>query len=151
MQVAAAMARDVTGEDLSATLDGLFTRVGASDASGFPDGDNVRYSAGARASADDYALILQGVLSGALVSDLAAFARPRSGTDIAFQPRNLETSNRDWRYGFGFWIECDTVPFSDNCARTPTLLTAGARGFTPWIDTAEGYWAIIATGHVQRA
>ena len=146
MQVAALMAETASGEPLSETLrTRILDPVGASASTGFLRGENVRYSGGADGTANDYALILRALLAGELLDDTTAFARPRSrDAEIGFQPTGLEVSGRDWRYGFGFWVECDAVPFNDDCESAPTLSSAGARGFVPWVDLDAGYWAIIA-------
>ena len=51
---------------------------------------------------------------------------------------------RNWHYGFGFWIECDAVPFQPSCNDGPTISSPGAFGFLPWVDFDAGYWAVIA-------
>lgn len=146
MQVAALLARSVTGEELSDTLrQNILDAVGASSVTGFFTGANTRYSADAEATTLDYGLVLQGVLSGELVGNLEGFLSDRTDdADIFFRPTEFEESGRDWHYGFGFWIECDVVPFDESCAVNPTMSSTGARGFAPWIDFDAGYWAIIS-------
>ena len=144
-QVAALMAREARGQDLHATVSALFDSVGASASAGFPAQDNTRYSANARASADDYGRLLTALLAGRLVADLPGYLSDRTdGARVIYRPFG-DNAALDWHYGAGFWIECDTVPFSDDCAgATATISSPGARGFTPWVDFETGYWAVLA-------
>ena len=153
MQVAALMAEIASGEPLSDTLRRtILDPIGASAETGFLRGANVRYSGGAQGTADDYAGVLQALLAGTIISDKTAFLEARtSDADIGFQPTGLSESGRDWRYGFGFWLECDIVPFNAECESQPTLSSPGARGFVPWVDFKSGYWAIIAMEESNEA
>lgn len=153
MQVAALLARSVTSEELFETLRrNILDPVGASSLTGFFSGTNTRYSGNAQATTVDYGLILQGVLSGGLVTDLDGFLSDRTkDADIFFRPTEFERAGRDWHYGFGFWLECDVVPFDESCNVNPTISSAGARGFVPWIDFDHGYWAIISMDVIGEA
>lgn len=148
MQIAALMAREKTGTDLKDTIRSeIFDPLGVRAVMGFDPGlgDNPRYSGGMLGSADDYAKILTAILSGNLVSDRAALLRDRTtGTSTAYLLPALENTMLDWHYGFGFWIECDSVPFQASCNEQPTISSPGAFGFLPWVDFKEGYWAILA-------
>lgn len=44
-----------------------------------------------------------------------------------------------FRYGLGAWLECDTP--ATGCA---VISSAGAFGFTPWLDRSAGYFATLA-------
>ena len=146
MQVAALMAERASGRALSDVLrEDILGPAGASGDTGFGTSRNPRYSGGASATADDYARVLRALLAGELLADSETFQRERSsGARIEAQPAGLDAAALDWRYGFGFWVECDAVPFTRDCAREPTISSAGLFGFVPWIDTEAGYWGVIA-------
>ena len=146
MQIAALMARSATGDELSDTLrQNILNPVGASDATGFFSGENTRYSGFATGTTNDYAKVLQALLAGSLLTDTTGFLTDRSKTtEIFYSPVEEYTAPLDWHYGFGFWIECDLIPFNDSCAANPTISSTGLFGFTPWVDFETGYWAIIA-------
>ena len=146
MQVAAWMAETVTGEPLSETLRAnILDPAGAGAETGFLRGPNARYSGSAQALPSDYALVLRAPLAGELVEDVQGFTRVRTeGAAVGYQPVELDRAGLDWRYGFGFWVECGTVPFDPDCATDPVISSAGARGTVPWVDFEAGYWAIIA-------
>ena len=146
MQIAALLTKTVTGQEVSELLrSNVLDPINASFETGFLGGENTRYSGNAVATTADYAKILQGLLSGVLISDQEQFLVDRTdGVSITYRPLGDENAQYDWHYGAGFWIECDVVPFHQSCAKTPTISSAGARGFVPWIDFEAGYWAIIA-------
>lgn len=146
MQIAALMARSVTGNELSETLrQNILDAVGASDATGFFSGENTRYSGFATGTTNDYGKVLQALLAEDLFTDMSGFLADRSQrADIFYSPVEGYTAPLDWHYGFGFWIECDQVPFNKSCANNPTISSTGLFGFTPWVDFSMGYWAIIA-------
>jgi len=148
MQIAALMAREKTGAELKDIIRAeILDPSGASANTGFREefGDNPKYSGGMLATADDYAQILTRLLSGRLVTDLENYLKDRTeGTHTAFTLPAIENIMLDWHYGFGFWIECDRVPFQASCNESPIISSAGAFGFLPWIDFKEGYWAILA-------
>lgn len=146
MQIAALMARSATGIELSETLrQNILDPVGASDATGFFTGENTRYSGFATGTTNDYGKVLQALLAEDLFVDMSGFLADRSqNTNIFYSPVEGYEAPLDWHYGFGFWIECDQVPFNESCATTPTISSAGLFGFVPWVDFDRGYWAIIA-------
>ena len=147
MQVAALMVREATGRELSAFVrENVWDAVGASAASTFPNAaDNVRYSGGLRSTAQDYGRVLAAVMREEIVRLDTGFLDDRTGErPDAYTIPAVETTGRDWNYGFGFWLECDTVPFAADCAQEPTISSPGAFGFTPWIDFEAGYWGVIA-------
>lgn len=147
MQIAALMARGATGQELSAVMEAnIWTRANVSAATTFPNSsDNVRYSGGIRSTGEDYGKVLTELLAGRLVSTDTGFLTDRTnGSDTAYIIPAVEDLGLDWHYGFGFWIECDQVPFSADCATNPTISSPGAFGFLPWVDFETGYWAVLA-------
>lgn len=44
----------------------------------------------------------------------------------------------DFKYGLGTWLECETP--ATGCAR---ISSAGAFGFTPWLDRENHYWGTL--------
>ena len=148
MQVAALMARAASGQELRDIVRrDVLDASGAGANAGFRSifGDNPRYSAGMIASVEDYGRVLQALLAGQLAGERDAFLADRTaGTQTAFQPAANSDGARDWHHGFGFWIECDAVPFQPSCNDGPTISSPGAFGFLPWVDFDAGYWAVIA-------
>ncbi|MEE2730596.1 MAG: serine hydrolase domain-containing protein [Pseudomonadota bacterium] len=53
-----------------------------------------------------------------------------------------EDRGLDWHYGFGNWIECETVPFT--CAEPSRFSSPGAYGAYPFMDREHGYFGILA-------
>ncbi len=115
-------------------------------------GENTRYSGNMRSSADDYAILLTALLTGDIVSDRTGYLRDRlASAFIGHRPAATEQVSGDWHYGFGFWKECDDMSYSATCDTNPTISSAGAFGFTPWVDFANGYWGIIAMEEIPGA
>jgi hypothetical protein len=48
-------------------------------------------------------------------------------------------AGQEFHYGLSAWLECP--PPASDCA---VLSSPGAFGFTPWVDRAGGYYAMIA-------
>ena len=147
MQIAALVTREATGRELSDHMRArIWEASGVSARTAFPStADNVRYSGGIRSTAEDYGRILSALMAGDLVSLESGFLSERtSGSQTAYTIPAMDELTLDWRYGFGAWVECDTVPFSQACDTDPTVSSPGAYGFLPWIDLEAGYWAVIA-------
>lgn len=109
-------------------------------------GDNPTYSGGMRSTGEDYARVLAAILRGDIIVDLAGFLADRVGTrPVATVPIAIGGNALAWRYGWGFWKECDGPAYVPACDSAPVISSAGAFGFTPWIDFARDYWAIIVT------
>lgn len=147
MQIAALMARGAAGVELSEILrQNIWTPSGASTETGFPTtDDNSRYSGAMRSTGEDYGKVLTAFLDGTLITDIDGFTQDRTGNllenvDISA----LEDLSLDWHYGYGFWIECSSVPFESSCAESPRISSPGAFGFLPWVDLEHGYWAVLA-------
>ena len=155
MQIAALMAQEATGEAFQSLQRRiLFDLAGVSANTGYNplQGDNPRYSGALVTTVNDYALLLQGILSGEFVTDLDGFLEDRTASAFfGFRPEALSDNMLDWHYGFGFWKECDGPSYTDECDDAPIISSPGARGWTPWIDFESGYWAIIALDEQRRA
>jgi D-alanyl-D-alanine-carboxypeptidase/D-alanyl-D-alanine-endopeptidase len=103
---------------------------------------NPLLAGGMRASMNDYERLLrfvfhkgswQGVqLLSPAIFDTQTIA-PYPSAAIATTPAFI-----DVRYGLTAWLECSTP--ATGC---PVISSPGAFGFTPWIDRATGYYAII--------
>lgn len=107
-------------------------------------GDNPTYSGGMRSTGEDYARVLTAILRGDLFADRAGFLADRVGSrPVATVPPAISGNALAWRYGWGFWKECDGPAYVPTCDSAPVISSAGAFGFTPWIDFDKGYWAIL--------
>lgn len=147
MQIAALMARGATGEELSATLrQNIWGPAGASDETRFPTtDDNSRYSGAMRSTAEDYGKVLAAFMDGLLISDIEGFTADRTaGLSNDASLSALDDLELDWHYGYGFWIECTSIPFETSCGESPRISSPGAFGFLPWVDLEYGYWAVLA-------
>ena len=148
MQIAAAMASEARGRPFRQYVrDEFFDPLGVSADAIFPilNGDNPRFSGALTMRTDDYAFVLTALLDGTLIADLPEFLQEgTAGAMIGFRPAGIEDAGVDWRYGFGFWLECDRDPFDAACESEQIISSPGAFGFTPWVDFANGYWAIVA-------
>lgn len=123
---------------------------------GAGESTNPRPAGGLVASADDYMKLL-GVsfrLPGSTgPKNAPAHAMERwTRTDLfdllATEPHPPESvggspmaraSGQPMRYGLGAWLEC--VPARQPC---PVVSSAGAFGWTPWLDREAGYFALLA-------
>ena len=146
LQIAAAMAEVVYGEpfvDVFRQQVAVPQNLSPSFRFATPSTRNPRAGAGAIVNAADYAILLAAVLNGDSVANFEAYLGDfTDGAEIAFSPAQSE--GRDWRYGLGYWVECDQAVFDESCAQTPTISSVGAFGFTPWIDFENGYYGVIA-------
>ncbi len=146
LQVASAMAEVETGKawnDIFRSEVGDPLNLSPLAVFSSPSLTNPRVSGGAVISADDYARILEAVLSGSFLSDTPDYLADRTnGLEVAYSP--VTQQGGDWHYGLGFWLECDATPFAADCAVNPTISSPGAFGFTPWIDYEQGYYGVIA-------
>ncbi|MBL8622745.1 MAG: beta-lactamase family protein [Myxococcales bacterium] len=106
---------------------------------------NPLVAGGLRASMAEYAPMLRlvfhrGVTSALTVGTAEAFAaqatEPHPGATIGVSP--AAGHGLDWHYGLTAWLECP--PPATAC---PRLSSAGAFGFTPWVDREHGYYAIL--------
>jgi CubicO group peptidase (beta-lactamase class C family) len=106
---------------------------------------NPLIAGGLRATLDEYAVLLgvvfaRGQYQGQRLIDPALLdlqsRDPYPGAVIVASPY-LRTG-LDYRYGLGAWLECATP--TTGCA---AISSAGAFGFLPWLDRANGYYAIL--------
>lgn len=147
MHIAGVMAVNATGESFNA----LFRRLVAdplemSPGTRFdrPSESNPFLAGGARATAADYALFLQALLSGDLLPEL----RDTMFTDWTQDPVEIVSSPLapivEWHYGLGVWRECLSAEWLPECDDRMMLSSGGGLGYFPWIDLDNGYWGIIA-------
>jgi CubicO group peptidase (beta-lactamase class C family) len=155
LHVAARMAEVVTGESWNAIAGAeLFEPLGiaTADLAYFTSPKqangttNPLVAGGLRATTDEYAEILallfhRGARGGeALISEaLMQRFTENHFTSAAVVATPYADSGIDFRYGFGSWLECTGAPPS--CDR---VSSAGAFGFTPWVDYTAGYYAILS-------
>lgn len=113
---------------------------------------NPLIAGGLRATMNEYARILRleydrGVYDGnRLIAD-ALFDEQSSEPypDAVIGNTPLGALALDFHYGFANWLEC--TPPAVNC---DVQSSAGAFGFTPWVDRTAGYYAILGM-EVERA
>jgi len=107
---------------------------------------NPLVAGGLRATTDEYAKLLalefhKGVLGPVSVGTTALFdaqaIEPYPNVVIGNTP--VGALGLPYRYGLSAWLECTTP--ATGCAR---ISSPGAFGFTPWVDRANGYYAIVA-------
>lgn len=148
MQIAALMVKEATGSELQDFVQSnIFQTSNVSDATTYPpeNGDNVRYSGGVISTAEDYGKVLTALLAGNLIADTSGFLQDRTAnTQTAYEIPAVTESMLDWHYGFGFWKECDVVPYQATCDEDPVISSPGAFGFLPWVDFENEYWGVIA-------
>ncbi len=115
--------------------------------------NNPLVAGGLRASARDYAALLaldfhRGVYGGLSVGTSALFdaqaREPFPGVVIGNSPS--VSLGVPFRYGLSAWLECSTP--ATGCA---VISSAGAFGFTPWLDREVGYYAILAMERLDGA
>jgi CubicO group peptidase (beta-lactamase class C family) len=110
-----------------------------------PSQRNPRVAAGAVSTVNDMETFLRRLLRGELVRDLEAYRRERTAAATFLSTVTpLQVLRLDWRYGLGFWRECDDATWSSRCASSMVLSSPGGFGSTPWISFDEGYYAMIA-------
>lgn len=106
---------------------------------------NPLIAGGLRASMAEYAPMLRlvfhrGASATLTVGTAATFAaqasEPYPGAVIGVSP--AAGHGLPWHYGLTAWLECP--PPASDC---PRLSSAGAFGFTPWLDREHGYYAIL--------
>lgn len=147
MQIAALAMVTARNRSIDAIMrDRLFDRLGVSLDTRYTygAGDNPTYSGGMRSTGEDYGLVLSAILHGDIFKSRQSFLTDRvQARTIALQPPAITRNSLAWHYGWGFWKECRGTPYSTVCDDAPVISSAGAFGFTPWIDFDRGYWAVI--------
>jgi CubicO group peptidase (beta-lactamase class C family) len=126
----------------------ILDRLGVSNEtrSTIGSGDNPNYGGALRSTGEDYAKILTAILKGDIFRDRSGFLLDRVGTrPMRTIPPAISQNRLAWRYGWGFWKECNSPTYIGACNERPVISSAGAFGFTPWIDFDRGYWAVIVT------
>lgn len=149
MQIAALAMVQSRGKNIDAIMrERLLNRLNVSTETRYTvgAGDNPTYSGGMRSTGEDYGLVLAAILRGDIFADRAGFltnrVAPRPVTTV---PPAISQNRLAWHYGWGFWKECSGPTYITVCDSMPIISSAGAFGFTPWIDFNRGYWAVIVT------
>lgn len=149
MQIAALAMVQARGRSVDAIMrERLLDRLGVSAETRYTlgAGDNPTYSGGMRSTGEDYGLVLAAILRGDIFADRAGFLADRvASRPVATVPGAISQNRLNWHYGFGFWKECTGATYTAGCDAEPVISSAGAFGFTPWIDINRGYWAVIVT------
>lgn len=106
---------------------------------------------GAQSTANDFALVLQALLSGGFILDLDTFLGATSraaGVQKLYVP-NIGVNIDDWEFAYSSWVECEPgtggANFNTQCALDKINSAPGGYGWVPWVDRQHGYWAVIAT------
>lgn len=110
-----------------------------------PSTSNPRLAGGMHWQARDYLDFLDRLYFGNLLSSdrFSAMTSDQSGTaTVVYSPISSWSSDVDWHYGLGGWIECSRVPF--DCTDTPRFSSLGAYGAYPFIDFNHHYVGIVA-------
>jgi CubicO group peptidase (beta-lactamase class C family) len=150
LEIAGAMA-EVAGSKSFSQLyrDKVAVPLGLGPVSGinFPSAANPRIAGGGSSTGDEYAKMLDGVLTGRLLNaaSVATFQTDQTATAaFSFRP-SATTQLGDWHYTTASWRECDFSPYDSRCATGKGIISSpGAFGWTPWIDFDNGYYGLIA-------
>jgi CubicO group peptidase (beta-lactamase class C family) len=106
---------------------------------------NPRVAGGLSTTLDQYARILaisfhRGTYQGFTYAPATLFdaqaVEPYPGVTIGNSP--FASIGLPYRYGLAAWLECNTP--ATGCS---TISSPGAFGWTPWVDRANGYYAIL--------
>lgn len=107
---------------------------------------NPLVAGGLQASARDYARMLalayhRGEFAGVTIGTAALFDAQSREPFPAVVVGNSPSANlgSPFRYGLSAWLECSTP--ATGCDR---VSSAGAFGFTPWLDRGAGYYATLS-------
>ena len=102
---------------------------------------------GVVADANDYATVLRGIMSGALVDTLGT--NPVCTLKSATCDAGGSPVPEAWHYSMAHWVEDDPATKGDGA-----FSSAGAFGFYPWIEAGKQYYGVIAreqsTSNVQE-
>ena len=91
-------------------------------------------------SANDYTVVLRGILSGALFMHDALGTSPvctrpsAPGCNASFSP-----IPEAWHYSIAHWVEDDPATNGDGA-----FSSAGAFGFYPWVEAAKNYYGVLS-------
>jgi serine-type D-Ala-D-Ala carboxypeptidase/endopeptidase len=147
LEVAGAMAEIAGGKPFSQLFrDKVGTRlaIGQVSAIDFPSATNPRVAGGGKSTGEEYARMLDAVLGGRALNNLATFqADQTANVSFIFRPPAVTTVG-DWHYAAASWRECPAIVWNTACASSRVISSPGKFGWTPWIDFDNGYYAIIA-------
>lgn len=151
IQVAAALGEAAAGGSFNSLFASNVTAPLGMSSTRFVKASNANpwAAGGAESTARDYAKLLHALLVGGFITDTAGFLGSRTNSaTLLYAPASASNTtghDRDWRYALGSFVECDGDDFTaDGCAAQMVNSSPGAFGFTPWIDRANGYYAVIA-------
>lgn len=148
MQVAGLMAIKATGLSSWQDVFALFqSRTGLFENAAYdlPSAQNPRLAGGMHWQAEEYIHFLESIYRQELLAQdtvMLMSSNQISNADIVYSPTESGFNSVDWRYGYGVWIECDSVPF--DCADMQRISSPGAYGAYPFIDFSEQYYGIVA-------
>jgi D-alanyl-D-alanine-carboxypeptidase/D-alanyl-D-alanine-endopeptidase len=149
MQIAALAMVQSRGKTINAIMrERLLDRLNVSAETRYTvgAGDNPNYGGGMRSTGEDYGLVLAAILRGDIFADRTGFLTDRvASRPVATVPPAISQNRLAWYYGWGFWKECSGPTYTTACNSAPVISSAGAFGFTPWVDFNRGYWAVIVT------
>ncbi len=151
MQVAARMAEVVTGKSWDDVVTSEFTmplrlksKVGYFTMPKMRKGRQPLAAGGLVISPDDYLSFLAMIVDGGrdyLSREILQAQAGRSfndATSVFYSPYSINQEN--FEYGLGVWRECSPK----KCTDSPLISSAGSFGFYPWIDRANGHYAVLA-------
>lgn len=110
-----------------------------------PSEQNPRLAGGMHLTGDEYLKFLKELKNGNVVPQqlmTSAYNDRLQGVHIGYSPA-LVALKFDWHYGYGAWIECNSVVF--NCTKTSRISSPGAYGSYPYIDFTNNYFGMLAT------
>ncbi len=109
-----------------------------------PSLSNPRLAGGMHWTAAEYMAFLRAIYERKVVS--------QATLDLWFQDYSIASELKDtpivdgigqeWRYGFGYWIECPSTVF--NCETITVISSLGLFGAYPFVDFELGYFGILA-------
>jgi serine-type D-Ala-D-Ala carboxypeptidase/endopeptidase len=147
LEIAGAMAEIAGGKPFSQLFrDKVGTRLslGPVSAIDFPSAANPRVAGGGKSTGEEYAVMLDAVLSGRALASLSTFQGDQTASvNFIYRPPAVPAVG-DWHYAAASWRECDAPAWNAACAASRTVSSPGKFGWTPWIDFDNNYYAIIA-------
>lgn len=148
LQIAGAMAVRAGGyetwqnlfDDFRSTT-GLFAQARFN----LPSEKNPRLAGGMTWTAEEYLAFLGALVNGSLLSEDLQTEMTRDQISEATIVNSPARSGigQDWHYGFGVWLECDSVSY-DCGASTDYLSSPGAYGAYPFINRSQNFFGIVA-------
>jgi len=123
----------------------LETQLFTNAAYDLPSASNPRLAGGMHWQATEYLEFLSALYHQQLLSPvlIEAMTSDQIGNATStYSPVAEWPLAPDWHYGFGLWLECNSVPF--DCSTITRVSSAGTYGSYPFIDFEQQYFGIIA-------